>query len=75
VKFHCEFCERDWHLDAFCFKSKRDERQGSKLNRRNMNRPTHGVHDPPIQRHHTMPRGALPHAARPQEVRPCHTQF
>jgi hypothetical protein len=35
-----------------------------------MNRPSHGVHDPPIQRFPTRPRGALPLAARPHAVRP-----
>jgi hypothetical protein len=35
-----------------------------------MNNPSHGVHDLPIQRRPARPRGALPHAPRPQEVRP-----
>jgi hypothetical protein len=70
MRFHCDYCEREGQLAAFCFRRKRDERRGSKLSRGNMNHPSHGVHDPPIQRHHAMPRGALPVAARPKAVRP-----
>jgi hypothetical protein len=35
-----------------------------------MNRPSHGVHELPVQRHHARPRGALPLSARPQAGRP-----
>jgi hypothetical protein len=43
---------------------------GSESSRRNMNRPSHGVHDCPAQRCPVRPRGALPLAARHQVVRP-----
>ena len=35
----------------------------------NMNHPSHGVHDPPIQKHSARPRGALHLATRSQTVR------
>ena len=54
----------------FFFRRKRDERQISESNRKNMNHPSHGVHDPLVQRHHARPRCALPLVARPQAVRP-----
>jgi hypothetical protein len=57
-------------LAAFCFSRKRDGQQGSEASRRNMNRPSHEVHDPPVQRRPVRPRGALPLVARPQRERP-----
>jgi hypothetical protein len=57
-------------LDAFCFKWKRDKWWGFELSRKNMDHPSHCVHDPPIQRRPARPRSALPLAARPQAVRP-----
>jgi hypothetical protein len=50
-------------LADFCFRRKKDERRVSESSRGNMNRPSHGVHDPPIQRRPVKPRGALPLAA------------
>lgn len=44
VRYHCEYCERDGHLASFCFRRKRDERRVSELSRKDMNRPSHGVH-------------------------------
>jgi hypothetical protein len=35
-----------------------------------MNRPSHGLHARPVQRHPARPRGVLPLAARPQAMRP-----
>jgi hypothetical protein len=58
------------HLDYFCFRMKRDERQVSKSSRKNMSRHSHGVHARPVQRHPTRLRGALPLAAKFQEERP-----
>jgi hypothetical protein len=63
-------CVREGHLAAFCFRRKRDERRGPESSRRNMNCPSHGVHDFLAQRCHVRPRGALPLAARPQAERP-----
>jgi hypothetical protein len=59
-------------LVAFCFRRKRDERGGggSDVSRRNMNHPSHGVHDFPTQRQHARLRGAFPLAVRPLVVRP-----
>jgi hypothetical protein len=70
VRFHCDYCEREGHLAAFCFRRKRDEWRGPELSRGNMNRLSHGIHDPPIKRHPVGPRGDLPFAARPEAVRP-----
>jgi hypothetical protein len=70
VRFHCGYCEREGHLAALCFMRKRDERRGSESSRRNMNWPSHGVHDPSVQRCLASPRGALPLSARPQAERP-----
>jgi hypothetical protein len=49
----------------FCFRRKRDEWRGSELTRKNMNCLSHGVHELPVQRCPTRPRGVLPHVARP----------
>jgi hypothetical protein len=57
-------------LVAFCFRRKRDERQGFAVNGRDMYHPSHGVHGPSIQRHAARPRGTFPQVARPQVVRP-----
>jgi hypothetical protein len=65
VKFHYDYCEREGHLVAFCFRRKRDERRVSESSRRNMNDPSHGVHDFLAQKRPTRPRGALPLVVRP----------
>jgi hypothetical protein len=70
VRYHCEYCERDGHLASFCFRRKRDERRVYESSRKDMNRPSHGVHAQPVQRRPTRPRGVFPLAARPQAVRP-----
>jgi hypothetical protein len=70
VRFHCEYYKRDGHLADFCFRRKREERRVSESNEKNMNRPSHGVHAQPIQRHPARPRGVVPLAARSQEQRP-----
>ena len=70
VRYHCEYCHRDGHLVEFCFRRKRDERREYELNNRNMYRPPHGVHVPPVQRRSARPRGAMPQGARPQLARP-----
>ena len=70
VRYHCDYCHRDGHLAEFCFRRKRDERREYELNNRNMYRPPHGVHVPPVQRHSVRPRGAMPQGARPQVARP-----
>jgi hypothetical protein len=57
-------------LAAFFFRRKRDDRLVSESSRKNMDHPSHGVHDPPVQIRPARPRGALPLAARPQVVRP-----
>jgi hypothetical protein len=69
VRYHCEYCERDGHLASFCFRRKRDERRVSESSRKDMNRPSHGVHAQPVQRRPRRPSGVLPLAARPQAVR------
>jgi hypothetical protein len=69
--YHCEYCERDGHLASFCFRRKRYERRVSESSRKDMNRPSHGVHAQPVQRRPARPRGVLPLAARPQTARPC----
>jgi hypothetical protein len=48
LRYHCEYCERDGHLASFCFRRKRDERRVSESSRKDMNRPSHGVHAQPI---------------------------
>jgi hypothetical protein len=58
------------HLVEFCFRRKRDERWEYELNNRNMYRPPHRIHVPPVQRHNARSRGAMPQGARPQVVRP-----
>jgi hypothetical protein len=70
VRYHRDYCHRDGHLIEFCFRRKRDERREYELNNRNMYRPPHGVHVPPVQRHNARTRGAIPQGARPQLVRP-----
>jgi hypothetical protein len=52
------------------FRRKRDERWHYESSKRNMNHPSHGVHDFSAQRRPARPRGALPLIARPQAVRP-----
>jgi hypothetical protein len=69
VTFHCEYYERDGHLVDFFYRRKRDEQRVSESSRGNMNNPSHGVHDHPVQRRPSRPRGALPLTARPQIVR------
>jgi hypothetical protein len=71
VRYHCEYCERDGHLASFCFRRKRDERRVSESSRKDMNSPSHGVHDQPVQRRPARPRGVLPLTTKPQVVRPC----
>ena len=71
MRYHCEYCERDGHLASFYFRRKRDEWRVSESSRKDMNRPSHGVHAQPIQRCPTRPRCVLPLATRPQAVRPC----
>jgi hypothetical protein len=63
--FHCEYCERDGRLAEFFFRKKRDEKRVSESSRKNMNRPSHGIHAQPVQRHSARPRGVLPLTARP----------
>jgi hypothetical protein len=70
VRYHCEYCERDGHLTSVSFRRKRDERRVSESSRKDMNRPSHGVHAQPVQRCPARPRGVLPMAARPQAARP-----
>jgi hypothetical protein len=70
VRYHCEYYDRDGHLASFCFRRKRDERQVPESSRKDMNRPSHGVHAQPVQRRPVRPRGVLPLDARPQAVRP-----
>jgi hypothetical protein len=50
VRFHYDYCERDGHLADFFFSRKTDERRVSESSKGNMNRPSHGDHDPPVQR-------------------------
>jgi hypothetical protein len=50
VRYHCEYYERDGHLDSFCFRRKRDEWQVSGSSRKDMDHPSHGVHVQPVQR-------------------------
>jgi hypothetical protein len=70
VRYHCDYCHRDGHLAEFYFRRKRVERREYELNNRNMYRPPHGIHVPPIQRRSARPRGAIPQGARPQVARP-----
>ena len=43
---------------------------GREMTRRNMNHLSHGVHGSLVQRCPMRPRGAFPHASRPQAMRP-----
>jgi hypothetical protein len=63
VRFQCEYCERDGHLVV------RPHGVHDLASKKNMNRVSHGVHNLPIRRHPTGPRGALPLAARPHVER------
>jgi hypothetical protein len=64
VRYHCEYYERDGHLASFCFRRKRDEWWVSESSRKDMNRPSHGVHAQPVQRRPARPRGVLPLVTR-----------
>jgi hypothetical protein len=70
VRYHCEYCESDGYLASFCIRRKRDERRVSESSKKDMNRPSHGVHAQSIQRRPARPIGVLRLAARPQAVRP-----
>jgi hypothetical protein len=48
VRYHCAYCERDGHLASFFFRRKRDERRFSESSRKDINRPSHGVHAQPV---------------------------
>jgi hypothetical protein len=52
--------KRNGLLLAFCFRRKRDWRYGFEVSSRDMCHPSHGVHDPPIQRGAARPRSVLP---------------
>jgi hypothetical protein len=45
---------------VFCFRRKKDERQGFEVSSRDMYRPSHGVHDHSVKRRAARPRGAFP---------------
>jgi hypothetical protein len=64
VSYLWEYCKRDGHLVAFCFRRKRNERWGFEVSIRDMCWSSHGVHDPSIQRHTARPRGGFPHVVR-----------
>jgi outer membrane biosynthesis protein TonB len=43
IRFHCEFCGKDGHKRAFCFKRKREERMAKEWANKDKYHPSDGV--------------------------------
>jgi hypothetical protein len=55
ILFHCEFCGKDGHKRAFCFKRKREERMEKEWANKDKYHPSDGVLEPRVQ----MPRAKV----------------
>jgi hypothetical protein len=49
IRFHCEFCGKDGHKRAFCFKRKREERMAEEWANKDKYHPSDGVLEPRVQ--------------------------
>jgi hypothetical protein len=49
IRFHCEFCGKDGHKIAFCFKRKREERIAKEWANKDKYHPSDGVLEPLVQ--------------------------
>jgi hypothetical protein len=49
IHFHCEFCGKDGHKRAFCFKRKREERMAKEWANKDKYHPFSGVLEPRVQ--------------------------
>jgi hypothetical protein len=49
ICFHCEFCGKDVHKRAFCFKRKREERMAKEWANKDKYHPSDGVLEPHVQ--------------------------
>jgi hypothetical protein len=49
IRFHCEFCGKDGHKRAFCFKRKREERMTKEWANKDKYHPSDGVLEPRVQ--------------------------
>jgi hypothetical protein len=49
IRFHCEFCGKDGHKRAFCFKRKREERMTKESANKDKYQPSDGVLEPRMQ--------------------------
>jgi hypothetical protein len=49
ILFHCEFCGKDGHKRAFCFKRKREERMEKEWANKDKYHPSDGVLEPRVQ--------------------------
>jgi hypothetical protein len=49
IHFHCEFCGKDGHKRAFCFKRKREERMAKEWANKDKYHPSDGVLEPRVQ--------------------------
>jgi hypothetical protein len=49
IRFHCEFCGKDGHKRAFCFKRKREERMAKEWANKDKYHPSDGVLEPRVQ--------------------------
>jgi hypothetical protein len=49
IRFHCEFCGKDGHKRAFCFKRKREERMAKEWANKDKYYPSNGVLEPRVQ--------------------------
>jgi hypothetical protein len=55
VRFHCDYCRRDGHMDEFCFKRRREERMAKEWANKDKYHPSNGVLEPRVQ----MPRAKV----------------
>jgi hypothetical protein len=49
IRFHCDFCGKDGHKRAFCFKRKREERMAKEWANKDKYHPPNGVLEPRVQ--------------------------
>jgi hypothetical protein len=49
MRFHCDYCGRDCHKGAFCFKRKREERMGKEWANKDKYHPSIAVLEPHVQ--------------------------
>jgi hypothetical protein len=48
IRFHCEFCGKDGHKRAFCFKRKREEKKEKEWANKDKYHPSDGVLEPRV---------------------------